>query len=59
MHLAPGAGSVSETAAEYGRKQDIAVIAGGCPCMFAPTADVGHKVMRVMFTMSGNVPRET
>jgi len=25
--------------------------------MFGPTADPGHKVMRLVLTMSGNVPR--
>ena len=57
MHRGPGAGSVSETAADYGRRRGIAVIDGGCPCMFEPTADFGHKVMRAVFTLSGNVPR--
>ena len=27
----------------------ITVIDGGCPLMFDPTADLGHKVMRVMY----------
>jgi predicted CoA-binding protein len=58
MHRGPGAGSVSESAAAYGREHGIAVIDGGCPCMFGPTADLGHRAMRVIFTMSGNVPRE-
>jgi uncharacterized protein len=58
MHRGPGEGSVSPEAAEYGRKHDLAVIDGGCPCMFAPTADLGHKAMRLMFTLNGNVPRE-
>ncbi len=58
MHRGPGAGSVSEPAAEYGRAQGIAVIDGGCPCMFGPTADVGHKAMRLVLTMSGNVPKK-
>ncbi len=57
MHRGPGTGSVSEPAAEYGRAQGIAVIDGGCPCMFGPTADVGHKAMRLVLTMSGNVPK--
>jgi len=26
--------------------------------MFDPTADLGHKAMRVVFTLMGNVPRE-
>jgi predicted CoA-binding protein len=58
MHRGPGAGSVSEAAADYGRQRGIAVIDGGCPCMFAPTADFAHKAMRVVFTLSGNVPRQ-
>ncbi len=58
MHRGPGAGSVSKSAADYGRQHDIAVIDGGCPCMFEPTADFGHKAMRVVFTLTGNVPRE-
>jgi predicted CoA-binding protein len=58
MHRGPGAGSVSRTAAEYGRERGIVVIDGGCPCMFGPTADLGHKAMRVLFTLTGNVPRK-
>ena len=57
MHRGPGTGSVSETAAQYGRQHGIAVIDGGCPCMFDPTADFGHKIMRFVFTLAGNVPR--
>jgi hypothetical protein len=34
------------------------VIDGGCPCMFDPTADPGHKAMRFVFTLTGNVPRQ-
>ena len=57
MHRGPGGGSVSETATDYGREHGITVIDGGCPCMFGPTSDPGHKVMRVVLTISGNVPR--
>lgn len=58
MHRGPGTGSVSEPAAKYGREHGITVIDGGCPCMFGPTADFGHRAMRVMLGASGNVPRE-
>src|SRR5215207_9737410 len=34
MHRSFGAGSVSRSAAEYGRERGVAVIDGGCPCMF-------------------------
>ena len=57
MHRGPGAGSVSASAAAYGREHGVAVIDGGCPCMFGATADGGHKMMRWMFTLNGNVPR--
>jgi predicted CoA-binding protein len=57
MHRGPGTGSVNEAAAEYGRQRGITVIDGGCPLMFGPTADFGHKMMRVIYTMNGHVPK--
>ena len=57
MHRGPGAGSVSHSAAEHGRQRGITVIEGGCPCMFDPTADPGHKAMRFVFALTGKVPR--
>ena len=50
MHWGSGASSVSPTATAYGRAHGITVIDGGCPLMFGPTADFGHKVMRVALT---------
>ena len=58
MHRGPGHGSVSDAATDYGRHHGIAVIDGGCPCMFGPTADFGHKAMRAVLTIGGNVPRK-
>jgi uncharacterized protein len=56
MHRGPGAGSVSDAATAYGRQHGIAVIDGGCPLMFGPTADFGHRIMRLMF--AGHVPKQ-
>jgi uncharacterized protein len=56
MHHGSGASSVSKPATEYGRQHGITVIDGGCPLMFGPTADFGHKVMRV--ALSGRVPKQ-
>ncbi len=56
MHRGPGEGSVSDAATAYGRQHGITVIDGGCPCMFGPTADFGHKVMRLVY--AGHIPKQ-
>ena len=56
MHRGPGAGSVSDAATRYGREHGITVIDGGCPLMFPPTADFGHKVMKLVY--AGHVPKQ-
>jgi predicted CoA-binding protein len=56
MHWGAGGSSVSETATDYGRRHGLTVIDGGCPLMFGPTADFGHKVMRRV--LAGRVPKE-
>ena len=57
MHRAFGGGSVDPAAAELGRAHGVTVIDGGCPCMFAPTADGGHRFIRAVCTLTGAVPR--
>ena len=57
MHRSFGSGSVSDAATLFGRQHGITVIDGGCPYMFEPTADLGHKAMRLVFGLNGNVPR--
>jgi predicted CoA-binding protein len=56
MHRSIGGGSVSPAATELGRANGIVVIDGGCPLMFGRTADVGHKVMRRICSLTGAVP---
>ncbi|NUR96676.1 MAG: CoA-binding protein, partial [Kribbellaceae bacterium] len=57
MHRLYGDGSVSLPALEYGVEHGATVIAGGCPLMFGPTADTGHKIMRLVGTANGKVPK--
>jgi predicted CoA-binding protein len=57
MHRSVGGGSVSDIATEFGRQHGVTVIDGGCPLMFNPTADFGHKAMRFVFTRTGKVPK--
>ena len=56
MHRGPGGGSVSPAATQYGREHGVTVIDGGCPCMFDPTADTGHKIMH--FFGMGHMPKQ-
>jgi predicted CoA-binding protein len=58
MHRSFGGGSVCDGATVYGREHGMTVIDGGCPLMFEPTADLGHKVMRFVLTRTGKVPRQ-
>ena len=58
MHRSYGQGSISQDAVDYGREQGIEVIDGGCPLMFDPCSDAGHKAMKWVFTLTGNVPRK-
>jgi predicted CoA-binding protein len=57
MHRAFGQGSVSAAATTLGREHGITVIDGGCPLMFGPTSDGGHRFMCRLMTMTGKVPR--
>ena len=57
MHRAFGGGSVCDEATVYGRNHGMTVIDGGCPLMFEPTADVGHKIMKFVLARTGKVPK--
>ena len=57
MHRGMGAGSVSAAGASYGRQHGLTVLDGGCPCMFGPAADPGHKVMKALLAPTHAVPR--
>ena len=56
MHRSFGTGSVSEEAVQAGRRDGMTVIAGGCPLMFDPTADVVHKCMKWVAGLTGAAP---
>jgi uncharacterized protein len=58
MHRSFGGGSVSSEAHAYCRQNGIASIAGGCPLMYGPTSDGGHRFMRVFVGLFGQLPKE-
>jgi len=56
MHRGAGPSSVSASATQFGRQRGITVIDGGCPLMFAPTSDLGHRALRLIY--AGRVPKQ-
>jgi hypothetical protein len=58
MHRSFGGGSVSKEAHELCRQNGIASIAGGCPLMYGPTSDGGHRFMKVFAGLFGQLPKE-
>jgi len=58
MHRLFGSGSCSAEAATVGRQHGMTVIEGGCPLMFEPTSDGGHRFLRTFGTWMGKVPRK-
>jgi len=57
MHQSVGKStSVSPEAVEYCHAHDISVIAGACPMMYGPDADVGHTCMRWFLKLTGGLP---
>jgi predicted CoA-binding protein len=58
MHRGFGEGSVSDEAADYCRGHGMSVIAGGCPLMFAPASDLGHRAMCWFLNLRGAIPKE-
>ena len=58
MHRLFGAGSCAPEAATTARRDGITVIEGGCPLMFGPTSDGGHRMLKTFGTLLGKVPRD-
>lgn len=57
MHQSVAKGSsVSPDAVEYCQQHGITVIAGACPMMYGPGADLGHRCFRWVLGVTGNLP---
>ena len=57
MHRSFAGGSVSADATEYCKANGMTAIAGGCPLMYGPTSDTGHRCMRWFISLMGGIPR--
>ena len=58
LHRSFGQGRVSPDAAEFCHENGVTVIDGGCPMMFLPGTDIGHKCMRFVLNVTGRLPKE-
>lgn len=58
MHRSFGKGSVSDDALKFCPENGITAIAGGCPMMFLPGTDFGHKCMRWVLGVTGGLPKQ-
>lgn len=58
IHKAFGTGSLSDEAVQLGLESGVTVIPGGCPLMFEPCSDGGHKFMKTILTWTGTVPKK-
>jgi predicted CoA-binding protein len=58
MHRSFGGGSVSKEAHQTCQQSGIACIAGGCPLMYGPTSDGGHRFMRTIAGLFGRLPKQ-
>ena len=58
MHRGPGSGSVSDSATVLGREAGLTVLDGGCPLMYDPAGDFGHKMIKGVLSLIGRMPKE-
>jgi predicted CoA-binding protein len=54
--LIHGGTSLAPEAVEYCEQHNVELIAGGCPMMYAEPVDFGHKCMKWMMRVSGQLP---
>jgi predicted CoA-binding protein len=56
FHRSFGDGSVADEAVEACRAGGVEPIVGGCPMMYCPPVDVGHRFFRWWLRAKGRVP---
>jgi hypothetical protein len=57
MHRSLGGGSVSSEAVDACRAHGIHAIAGACPMMFCEPVDLGHRCIRWIAGVTGQLPK--
>lgn len=57
FHRSIGYGSYDREAWEYSEQMGLSVIPAGCPMMYFPPVDMGHRCLKWIFRMTGKIPR--
>jgi predicted CoA-binding protein len=57
LHRSFGQGSVSAEAVQECESSGLFCIAGGCPLMYCPPVDFGHRCLRAWLGWRGRLPR--
>lgn len=56
LHRSFGKGSVSEEAVSECGRRGLTCLVGGCPLMYLPPVDIGHRCFRWLLRLGGKVP---
>lgn len=57
LHRSIGQGSASDAAVAAARAAHLTLIPSGCPAMFSPPVDFGHKCMKWCLRAGGRLPK--
>ena len=58
FHSSIDNGSLNEKAVKFAEENSIEVISSGCPMMYIPPVDFGHKCIKWILNLTGKVPRQ-
>ena len=56
FHSSINQGSLDKAAADYAEKNGMKVIRTGCPMMYIPPVDFGHKCIKWVLKLTGKIP---
>jgi hypothetical protein len=56
LHSSINKGSFDQDAVKYAEEHGISVIPTGCPLMYYPPVDFGHRCMKWIFNLTGKIP---
>jgi predicted CoA-binding protein len=58
FHSSINQGSLDEDAAKLGEEKGLNIICTGCPMMYIPPIDFGHKCIKWVLKLTGKIPKK-